>query len=366
MSRAVAIISEVELALHDASSNKRMDMLRRVTDLFVSEADHFSADQTALFDGVLGQLVSHIESRAAVELSKRLAPIANAPTQTVRHLAGYDDIAVSGPILEKSDRLSDEDLVAIARSKSQAHLDKIANRERLNETVTDALVDHGDAEVANTLAGNSGAQFSTIGMAKLVMRADGDDRLAESIGSRTDIPPHVYRQLLAQASDVVRSKLLASAPAASQDTVKTLMAEISAQVTPKAGAMHHYAAAERAMRPFAQDTELVKRKMLEFANIKRVAEVAVGLAILSGVPADEINRLLHAVNGFGLMMLCKSLAMDWQDAYVVIMASKAAAHSIELRDQYAALTTPSAQRVLRFWQGRQKVAKRIFQPSPGG
>lgn len=364
MSRAVSIIGEVEQALHDASSDKRMAVLRRVTDLFVSEADHFSADQTAVFDGVLGQLVSHIESRAAVELSRRLAPVANALAQTVRHLAAHDDIAVSGPILEQSERLNDDDLVAIAKTKSQAHLAKIAKRVRLNETVTDALVDHGDAEVANTLADNSGAQFSSIGMAKLVMRADGDDRLAELIGRRGDIPPHVYRQLLAQASDLVRGKLLASAPAASQDTVKALMAEISTQVMPKAGAMHHYAAAERAMRPFAQDTELVKRKTLEFANTKRVAEVAVGLSILSGVPADEIDRLFHAVNGFGLMVLCKSLVMDWQDAYVIITASKAAAYSIELRDQYAALTAPSAQRVLRFWQGRQKVAKRVFQTGP--
>jgi hypothetical protein len=139
------------------------------------------------------------------------------------------------------------------------------------------------------------------------------------------------------------------------------MAEISAQVMPKAGAMHHYAAAERAMRPFAQDTELTKRKILEFANTKKPAEVAVGLSILSGVPADQIDRLLNTVNGFGLMVLCKSLAMDWQDAYVIIIASRAAAHSIELREQYAALTVASAQRVLRFWQGRQKVTKRVFQ-----
>jgi hypothetical protein len=365
MSVAVSIIGEVEQALHDASSDKRMDVLRRVTDLFVSEADHFSADQTALFDGVLGQLVSHLESRAAVELSRRLAPVANAPAQTVRHLAAHDDIAVSGPILEKSERLSDDDLVAIAKTKSQAHLAKIANRVHLNEVVTEVLVDHGDAEVANTLAGNSGAKFSQLGMAKMVMRADGDDRLAESIGRRSDIPPHVYRQLLAQASDVVRSNLLASAPASSQDTIKSLMAEIAAQVTPKAGAIRHFAAAERTMQPYVQDTALTKRKILEFANLKQIPEVAVGLSILSGVPAEEIDRLLHAPNGFGLMVLCKSLTMDWQDAYVIVAASRAAAQSIDLREQYDALTTPSAQRILRFWQGRQKVAKRVFQTGPG-
>ena len=369
MAHAVNIIGEVELALHGASADKRMDVLRRVTDLFVGEAEHFTQDQTALFDNVLGQLVNHIESRAAVELSRRLAPIANAPAQTIRHLAGHDDIEVSGPVLEKSERLTDEDLVTIAKTKSQAHLAKIANRVRLNDVVTDVLVDHGDSEVANTLATNSGAQFSKIGMAKLVMRADGDERLAESIGRRTDMPAHVYRQLLAQASDVVRGKLLASAPAGSQDEIKSLMAEISAQVMPRTNVTHHYAAAQRAMSAFAQDTELTKRKIVEFANIKQVAEVAVGLSILSGVPAEHIDHLFRAGNGFGLMVLCRSLTLDWQTTYVVIMAGRRANKSQEgdadaLRDQYAALTVPSAQRVLRFWQGRQTVAKRIFQASP--
>jgi hypothetical protein len=65
------------------------------------------------------------------------------------------------------------------------------------------------------------------------------------------------------------------------------------------------------------------------------------------------------------MVLCKSLTMDWQDAYVIIAASRAAAQSIELREQYTALTVPSAQRILRFWQGRQKVAKSVFQTGPG-
>ena len=366
MSRALSIIGEVESALHQASADKRVEVLRKVTDLFVGEAEHFTQDQTALFDSVLGQLVSHIESRAAVELSRRLAPITNAPPQTVRHLAAHDDIEISGPVLEKSQRLTDEDLVEIARTKSQAHLGKIANRARLNDVVTDVLVDHGDAAVANALATNAGAQFSKIGMAKLVMRADGDDRLAESIGRRTDIPAHVYRQLLTQASDMVRSKLLAAAPAGNQDAIKNLMAQIAAQVTPKTGVMHHYATAQRAMRGAAQDTELTKRKIVEFANTKRTAEVAVGLSILSGAPIEQIDRLFHAGNGFGLMVVCKSLALDWQTTQVVIMASRAAkslveAEIIDLREQYVALTIPSAQRVLRFWQGRESAVKRVFQ-----
>jgi len=362
MAGAVSIVKEVESVLRQASADRRVDVLRRVTDLFVGDAEHFTPEQTELFDSVLGQLVAHIESRAVVELSNRLAPIAQAPAKIVGHLARHDDIDISGPILSQSERLTDDDLVEIAKTKGQAHLAKIASRVSLSETVTDVLVDHGDSDVAHELASNAGAQFSKIGMAKLVLRADGDDRLTHSIGRRADIGPHLYRQLLAQATETVRSKLLSSAPDSQRDMIRQVMADIAAQVTPKTDGMHRYPAAQRVMKPIRQDTDLVQRKITEFANMRSVGEVIVGLSILSGAPIEQIDRLFHAAAGFGLMVLCKALAFEWQTAYMIIMAMPAAANReeayfSELREQYAALSVASAQRVLRFWQGRQNAAR---------
>lgn len=358
MSRAVSIISEVEAALHGASDAKRGDVLRRVTDLFVGGAAAATPEQTELFDGVIGQLISHIESRALVELSRRLAPIANAPLDTVRALARHDDIEVSGPILAGSERLTDDDLIEIAKTKSNEHLAKISGRAHLKETVTDILVDRGDSEVANELAINSGARFSQIGMAKLVMRADSDDRLTESVARRTDIPPVLFRQLLAQATEVVRNKLLSAAPPGRQDAVKQILAEIATQVSRKPATAQNGVEALRLMQAFSQDTELLKRKTQEFASLKRVAEVNAGLSMLSGLPFEQIDRLFHTSNGFGLMVLCRTLALDWQTTQAIILAGDTAEEQlVDLRDQYNALSIPSAQRLVRFWQARQKVAK---------
>src|ERR1041385_6058056 len=84
MSAGLAIISEVESALNGASSEKRTDILRRVTDLFVASSDNCSEAQAEVFDGVMGQLISHVESRATIELSHRLSNVSNAPRETVR------------------------------------------------------------------------------------------------------------------------------------------------------------------------------------------------------------------------------------------------------------------------------------------
>jgi uncharacterized protein (DUF2336 family) len=361
---AVSIINEVESALHNASDAKRVDVLRRVTDLFVGDAPSITPDQTALFDSVIGQLVRHVESRALTELSGRLAPIANAPLDTVRFLARHDDIEISGPILASSESLTDDDLIEIANTKSHGHLVKISSRSHLKERVTDVLVDRGDSEVANRLAANSGARFSQIGMAKLVMRADSDDRLTETIAGRADIPPRLFRQLLAQATDVVRNKLLTSTAPDRQDEIKRILADISTQAAPNPVAAQQRAQAQRLMSQFSQDSELLTRKTLEFANAARIAEVIAGLSLLSGISFEQIGSLFDASNGFGLMVLCKTMAWDWQTACQIILVSCADDEQLEeLSDQYKALPVASAQRLFRFWQGRQKVLKH-FQKAP--
>lgn len=361
MSGTASIFGEVESALRGAPGDKRVEVLRRVTDLFVTQSDQYSQEQTELFDGVLNRLIEHIEDRAIAELSARVAPIANAPAATVHTLARHDNVEISGPILMQSPRLSDDDLVEIAATKSQAHLARIAGRNTLATKVTDVLVDHGNSEVANTLALNSGARFSDTGMAKLVMRSDGDDRLTESLAVRPDIPPHHFQSLLSQATEAVRERLLQSAPPARRNAIKIVLAQISAQIAQQPIAADRYREAQRAMKSFSQDTERLKSKVFELAVKKRLAEVIIGLSILSALPVEEIERLFGVPNAIGLMAICRSVMLDWQSAWAVIMTSTSAstfqANLDALREQYETLSPQSAQRLLRFWQTRQRVSK---------
>jgi uncharacterized protein (DUF2336 family) len=362
MPSALSIIAEVEGALHGTSSEKRTDILRRVTDLFVASSDNSNEQQAQLFDGVMGQLISHVESRAAAELSHRLSTMANAPADTVRRLANHDDVNVAAPILIRSRRLTDGDIIEIAKLKSQAHLAKIAARSQLSAAVTDVLVDYGDAQVANELAVNAGAQFSNLGMAKLVLRADGDDRLAQSIAARNDIPTRLFQQLVAQATDIVRKKMLADAPPERRQAIEQVLADISAQVAPKRPSTHTTAVAHQAMTAMSQDTELFHSKLLEYANEKRVPETIAGLAVLGQLPAQDVERLFYSANDLGMVVLCRSLGLDWHRTEVIISVTPAAQQHEQpelddLHRQFDALSAASAQRLLRFWQGRQAVVR---------
>ena len=156
-------------------------------------------------------LIEEIESKARAELSHCLAPISNAPIKVLRMLANDDDIAVAGPVLKLAPRLAEADLVDLAKTKSQAHLQAISARKVLGEAVTDVLVRRGDREVARSVADNRGARISETGFSRLVERAEKDGVLAEKVGLRPDIPPQLFRELLTGATAVVHQRLFASA-----------------------------------------------------------------------------------------------------------------------------------------------------------
>jgi hypothetical protein len=79
MSQAASVIEELEDVLAAGSSDRRTEILRRVTDLFLGNAKSFSHEQVGVFDDVLAHLVHQVETDALAELGTRLAPIANAP-----------------------------------------------------------------------------------------------------------------------------------------------------------------------------------------------------------------------------------------------------------------------------------------------
>ena len=142
-----SLICELESAVQSGSKSDRIDTLRRITNLFLATSERLNNDQIDVFDEVLGHLVKRMEARALKELSERLAPIENAPVGVIRALAHDDEIAVAGPVLTTSQRLTSDDLVQIANSKGQAHLLAISSRKRLDTVVTDVLVRRGDVQV---------------------------------------------------------------------------------------------------------------------------------------------------------------------------------------------------------------------------
>ncbi len=357
MSPFRSVIAELESALHSGSPGRRTAVLRRVTDFFASKTEHLSEQQVSLFDDVLTHLAAHLEEKALVELSIRLAPVVKAPPRIVQQLAFHNAIEIAGPVLTYSQQFTDEDLIDIAKTKGQAHQLSIAARPQLTEAVTEVLIDRGDSEVVHTVAGNKGARFSDSGFSKLALLANGDDRLTTTVASRSDIPPRVFRDILTRASEAAKERLLATAVPEKRESLKTILTEISGQLRTGVTAKH-YAEAQKLVRTFSQDTLLTKRKLLAFAQARRPDETVATLAALTAVPIECVDRLFYGAEPHGMLVLCRLMALEWNVVEAVLQvradAQKLASPDLyALADDYKSITPQLAQRLVRFWQSQQ-------------
>ena len=358
MSHALQVIDELELALKTNSSERHLSILKNVTRLFLAGHDRITEEVSSVFDSVMVRLIEHVESRARMELSWEVAPVANAPHNVIQRLARDDDIDVAGPVLAQSPRLTDPNLVEIAASKGQTHLSKIAERAELSPVVTDVLVDRGDRDVVAKVAVNSGARLSKTGMSMLAMRASGDEQLTEAMTQRPDISPALFKRLLNHATEEARQRLLARSGPDGREAINRVLAQIAKQAGSTNVSPKEFAAAQRLVHSFSQDTEQTRSKVLQFADGNRIAELVAALSILSGVPIALVSRLICDTEPFGAMALCKAIGLDWMIAHAVLNNLPGIAEEREekleaMSEEYERLSTELAERLLGYWQACQ-------------
>jgi|SRR5579859_4959911 len=123
--------------------------------------------------------------------------------------------------LRDSARLSADDLVELARSKSEQHLLAMAGRWSIKEVVTDVLLARDYLSVSRRIVNNPGAKVSAAGFAIVVTQAMADPELAVETGIRVDLPPALRARLLRKATESVQLRLLSRARAHLFEEIRT-------------------------------------------------------------------------------------------------------------------------------------------------
>src|SRR5262245_45166170 len=99
MTANAKLLAELEDAVTNGTGERRTNMLRLVTDLFLGAADAYSDDQVELFDKVIGRLAHEANISDRAELANRLGPAPRAPSRVVSSLAVDDELQVAEPVL---------------------------------------------------------------------------------------------------------------------------------------------------------------------------------------------------------------------------------------------------------------------------
>jgi uncharacterized protein (DUF2336 family) len=302
------VIADLEDAIARGSQERRLASLRQVTDLFLRDAEALTDEQIELFDLVIARLAAAIETRARAELADRLADAPNAPRGVLRSLA-HDEIVVARPILSRSERLTDDDLVAVAVAKGRDHMLAISERMHLNEPVTDVLVSRGDRVVVHAVAGNPGARFTEGGITKLIDKARADAALQTLLSQRTDIPDAHMRQLVVIAKEAARRRLVETLPQATPPAVNAAVERSATRVEVAVVAGRDYGHALAAVQELSETGLLVETNLRDFAEEGRFEDAVCAIASLAGLSVPTAERLFSTHETDLLLVVSKS--QDW-------------------------------------------------------
>lgn len=357
-----SLVSEVEQAIATREAAKRMVALRQITSLFIDHAPLLTDDHVAVYDEVIVRLAREIEFQARVELADRMADVPNAPLQTISELALDEDIAVAGPVLRRSARITEDDLVKVAETRGQLHLRAVAAREDIGERVTDILVDRGDTDVHHIVAGNARARFSEDGYRKLAESAAGDGTLLSLLRQRGD-DETTLDAIVAAASERAAARLAENGITERGTSGLTAMLDNHAERLAARGGALDLVSAIEAARPqaeaaLAQDA-LNEERLTAMLQRGQIPEALAGLALLSGAPAPVVARAFDAPQFDPLLFLVRSVRFNWP-CFKAFLAAKSDRDMPEalLRSAFASfdeLTVPTAQRVIRFVCARAKI-----------
>ncbi len=359
MSGATSNLERLIDLAKEPESDKRRDLLREVTDVFIGQPDQFSDTEITYFGDIMEQLASSMELEVRAQLSAELSLIDQTPRSLAVQLAS-DEIKVAEPMLVNSRVLQDEDLISIAGDKSQGHLNAMARREDVSEAVTDAIVLKADDSVLETLARNDGARFSREGMEKLVDRSETNEALQAPVVSRRDVPMDLLNEMYFFVSQNLKQQILETNAGVDQASLEDALNKSRSLLQAKsAGRIERKSKIEILIDTLHREGELTEMKLVEFARNKQVNELIVGFAKMAELDIRTSRRVLFDKTCESLAIACRAISFDRStfSTFALMMERSEGAASVDpykAVELYNQIPFETAQRTMRFWRIRKQ------------
>lgn len=246
-------------------------------------------------------------------LSEALQHVGNAPPDVIRRLARDIELAVSGPILQFSPVLSDEDLLDIIESSPiTGALSAISRRSTVNVRVADAIAASEDTDAIAVLLGNSSAQIREETLDRLVDRAADVETWHRPLVHRPKLPAKTAGKL----ARFVAANLLQTL-ADRRDLAPEAMVAIAAIVCKRLDELEAVGPAKAEARKAADESTAEARARnlhtqgkLDESTVDTALSggdhpfVIAALALLSNLPSALVKKAVTTQSAKGIVAIC--------------------------------------------------------------
>lgn len=350
----------IEVA-REGTTERRADLLREITDVFMAAPDRYTSSEMQHFDVILSKVTESVEIALRIEIAEKLADTPNAPHNLVRQLA-HDEISVAQPILERSPALTEEDLIRVIRQRTQDHMKAISRRREVSPTVSAELVERGGTEVLVALAENKGARIAGETMNRLVEHSRSAPELQAPLTDRYDIPPNLLTQMYFFVSSALKREILKRSdlldPSLIDEAIEGNRAKILKQAVDDA---HSGLAAARKFIEEKINAGLLNETLLkDLVDSRRSTEFLLAFAHYVGVDPSTAQRIVQDKTFESLAIACRAAGLERSTfAKVVFSLQRGESEqqkALRILDLYLKVPQEAAERVMRFWRVRAESA----------
>lgn len=272
-------------------------------------------------------MVHDAEVRVREALSANLKSCPFLSHDIAKTLAA-DVEAVSLPVLQFSEVLTDEDLIEIVRTHGPSKQIAVANRSTVSEGLADALVDTGNEEVVTTLVANEGADIAEPSLQKVLDTFGENESLSDLMAKRATLPVRVTERLVSMVTDTMRAHIIDN-----HELEPNQVSDLILQTREKAtlGILSN-----------KSDDLAVRELVVQLFHAKRLTPTIIlralcmgdmrffeaSIAVLSKVPLTNVRVLLHDDGNLGLGSILHKAGIP-EELHPVISTAIEVSHETE-------------------------------------
>lgn len=327
---AVADLGRLFALARDRQPEARRAVARGVGALVLGPAGTLSGSERVLALDILALVLQDVEMAVRRELAERLAEETEVPRALLMALLD-DELEIARPVLMRSEALSDEDLVAIIRSRTREHRLAIAGRRRLSPPVGDALVESCQEDgwergepVALALLNNPGASLSARAMRHLSEAAAHRRPLCRPLLSRPELTPDLAARLYWLISVELRRFVLERFALPREQLDKALQ-----------GTLARLIEACRMRQPPAPEVTAMAGRLAEggaatppvLIHVLRAGQIGLFETLFAGagrLPLPVVRRIITEPGGEPLAVACRAQRIEKGHFASIFLLSRAA------------------------------------------
>ncbi|PHR94352.1 MAG: hypothetical protein COA69_01790 [Robiginitomaculum sp.] len=364
MSAAPALELTEEITGKQPPSGVRKALVKRLSDVICIPASQLAPQERHMAGDVLVELLRDAELPMRASVAKRLVMLNEAP-RTILIILAKDEIEVAKHVLEKSNSLTDSDLIQIARKVSMAHRKVMAQRRKVSDAVVDALVQFLEEDVVETLLRNTGANFSETAIQRILTVSRQYQPYVTLMCKREELRPSHGLTMFWWADTKNRKTILRRF-----GVTRSVLQNSCADLYPQAAAEGWNDAAVRKALQFIERRQRNRaatersqyedlEDAIEQAHVNGMTrDIAQEISYMAGLKPATGAQIMTDEGGEALAILCKATGLKRENIGKLWRALRRVefledgSENPALSDAvhiYDSISTNNAQTVLRYW-----------------